>query len=515
MKLRSKIGLPVIIITLLAILVFGVNYYYLNHHFEDIEERKEEVASLEADLKIKIKEIIISLQNGIMTDDQSYSIQTAQTSLQVYDLLERLEGDYPKLTETIRDDYTEFYAELSSIYALFLENREDGEQYLEQIDQISNQAYYQIEDNLNLITSDLEQEYNTAIERINYFMVLAVIVFIILSLLLLFLIIPKFIIRQIRESVEFATEIADGNLDIEPLDKKSEDEIGNLNVALNSMKEKLQAEIKFIKTNILDTVEDLSAYSQQLSASAQEGNATIETTNSLIENISASIEQISASTEEVASFSQEANQQVEVGSQNIEQTLSSIEEINQSVQQTVEVINDLNDNTEEIGQIVELITKIADQTSLLALNASIEAARASGENSSGGQGFAVVAEEIRQLAEETASATDNITQLITETQRRSQLGLEAIQDVKTKSEQGRDVAKKTGKAFAEILEYVEETSAQTEQTANASTELAQNSNQVVIASEDITSMSDEITRSAQELTEIAQKLQSIVEDFNV
>src|SRR6056297_2882113 len=165
----------------------------------------------------------------------------------------------------------------------------------------------------------------------------------------------------------------------------------------------------------------------------------------------------------------------------------------------------------QIGEIVGLINNIAEQTNLLALNAAIEAARA-GE---AGQGFAVVADEIRELAEETAKATNNISSLIKETQSQSKISLEAINEVADKTEEGQEIAQKTGEVFVEIEGSSEETAAHIEETAASTQNLAENSEEIMRASGDIKSMSDEVTHSSQELTHMAEKLQRLIEEFKI
>ncbi|WP_408956140.1 methyl-accepting chemotaxis protein [Natroniella sp. ANB-PHB2] len=286
-----------------------------------------------------------------------------------------------------------------------------------------------------------------------------------------------------------------------------EDEIGKLARGFN----KISSSMKGILKNIIDNIEGLSAYSEELSASSEEGNATIETTNDLINDVSAGIQQISASAEEVTGFSEEAYSQADIGSQNIENAVSSIKKINKEVKETVDVIEDLDATSQEIEQIISLINNIAEQTNLLALNASIEAARA-GEH---GQGFAVVAEEIRQLAGETAEATEKIADLVIKTQKQSGKGIKKVKEVEEKAKEGQEIIEETGKVFNEINSLVRETSSQIEQTANATNELAQSSDEITNATNDISNMSNEISNSSQELAEMAQNLQRLVEQFKI
>jgi len=320
-------------------------------------------------------------------------------------------------------------------------------------------------------------------------------------------IISNRVTSPMKEVIKFAQKIAKGDLVVEKLEVKSDDEVGRMVMALNEMRD----DLKKIISNIFDSVDDLSAYSEELSASAQEGNATINCNNDLLEKMIIGIKEIYSDTQEVTSITEETDSQTTVGNDYIKKTAENIEEINRDISSTVRVINVLNNTSQEIGQIIGLITNIAEQTNLLALNAAIEAARA-GE---AGQGFAVVADEIRDLSEETAKATDKIAKLIEETQSNSQDGLKAVRKVEDKAQKGKVIVGKAGKVFSQIEELIDDTSGQIEHVFIFVNELEENSQQVISSSNDISVMSSDIQSCAEELTFRAQDLKKITEKFKV
>ncbi len=301
-------------------------------------------------------------------------------------------------------------------------------------------------------------------------------------------------------------KLAKGKLNTE-LEVKGEDDFGKLANSFNtSIKEQRELII-----NLLSGVEDLSAYSDTLAASANLGNNAVQNTKELIENITAGIEEISATTEEVTSFAEESSAQTQTGKDNMNQTLNTIQQISSKVKGTVDLVEELGDSSKEIGQVVELINDIADQTNLLALNAAIEAARAGKY----GHGFAVVANEIRELAAETATATQNITGLIKKNQDNSEAVITAITKIEEDTITGQGVAQETNAVFNEIEAASEETAAQVEQTAMAAQGLANSSEQLMESAYDIEDMSEEINTSASDLATMSEEIKELVQRFSI
>lgn len=320
--------------------------------------------------------------------------------------------------------------------------------------------------------------------------------------------------RPIVAATGFAQRIAKQDLTGEPLEVEANDEVADLIESLN----KMYSNLKQIVGEIVESTDNLSAYSQQLTAAAQEGEATLEETNSNLAEMSSSIQQVSAVSKEVDELAQETKSHTELGNENMEQTETNIEQITSSVDQAVEVMEELDQTTDEINQIVEMISQITDETDLLALNAAIEAARAGSDanhNSRRGKGFAVVAEEIRELAEETSQAADKIKTLVEKTQEQSKVSLKAVTEVAEEAHAGKEVVEETGRVFNQIMDKIEVTSQQIEQTSTAAHRLAENSEQITEATHEISDMSSEITHSAEELAEMAQDLKEIVAGFKI
>ncbi|WP_018249590.1 methyl-accepting chemotaxis protein [Orenia marismortui] len=345
-----------------------------------------------------------------------------------------------------------------------------------------------------------------ASKRESLWITIKIIVIVIMAVALISILLSLKVGQKIDVIIDKLKQIANGDLRTR-LEVKGKDELGEVALEFNQT---IAAQANILK-KILAMIDDISSYSEELSASSEEGNAVTETATDRINDLAAGIRQIADSSQEVANYSQQAHDKTEVGERMIKEVVTKTEEIVNAVEEAKNTINSLDDTSQEVGGIVNLITEIAEQTNLLALNASIEAARA-GEY---GHGFAVVAEEIKELSDDTRKAADKAITLIKETQNKSKEGLLAVEQVNKEARAGRELIEETGQSFKEIAEVVEDTSAYIQETTASTEELSSNSEEISRATEDMKGMSEEVTKSSEELATMALELKELVNRYNL
>ncbi len=343
-------------------------------------------------------------------------------------------------------------------------------------------------------------------DNMNQKLILSILVILILIATITCIFVKKHLLDYIMEIISYMKHVSQGDLRVS-MNFDRQDEIGQLGEAFNQMVNNLRDMVR----EVLAVAEKISMTSQNLAVSSEIGDNTIDSTKDFIQVVSDNIDEVSKSFEEVTSFAKKSDLSTKQGSNNINEAIDSMREISRVVNQTVEVIDDLNDNSEKISNIVKLITKIAEQTNLLALNASIEAARA-GKH---GLGFAVVANEIRDLAEETNAATDNIRSLVKEIKSKSVAGIESIQMVDDKVKEGRETVESTGNIFAKIERSSKETSAKVREASIYGNNLDENSKEMNDAAEEMKNMSKDMTKSSKNLATMANDLEKLVDRFDV
>ncbi len=324
----------------------------------------------------------------------------------------------------------------------------------------------------------------------------------------------------------------DFQVDTAYLTDKSGQQIGHIEVVqditeMNKVKLKAEQALqegRLLAADQLDSiVQNLSASTEQLYRQVEEANSGAQTqseriaeTATAMDEMNATVLEVAKNASDAASNAEETRTKAREGADIVNNVAGAIADIEQRVQDMQKDVNGLGQQAEEIGQIMNVITDIADQTNLLALNAAIEAARA-GE---AGRGFAVVADEVRKLAEKTMSATEEVGNAITSIQNGTRNNISNIEQVVGVVTQGATLAQDSGHALESIVSLAEGTSLQVSAIATASNEQSAANDEIARHTEEINRISGETSASmAQATTDLSQfvqnveKLQQVIEDL--
>ncbi|MBJ6724625.1 methyl-accepting chemotaxis protein [Geomesophilobacter sediminis] len=305
--------------------------------------------------------------------------------------------------------------------------------------------------------------------------------------LVIALLIANSISKALQEVFNTMARIADGDLTARS-SIRSKDEMGMLGNEMNLMAEKLTGIIRRLSDNsqsVSSAAEEMNSTAEQMAASTEELAAQASTIATACEEMSATSSDIARNCHSAANDSSRANEAAVVGTQVVEETVSVMGRISTRVRSTAQTVESLGSRSDQIGEIIGTIEDIADQTNLLALNAAIEAARA-GEQ---GRGFAVVADEVRALAERTTRATREIGEMIKSIQSETRNAVVAMEEGVREVERGTEEASRSGDALRHILEQI----------ANVTSQI----NQIAVAAEEQTAVTVEINNNIQQITEVA------------
>jgi methyl-accepting chemotaxis protein len=357
----------------------------------------------------------------------------------------------------------------------------------------------------HLMAAVREEQATTESETIKWLVTLAIVG------LIAGFVVASLVIRSISGTVAamvgMIETIAANDLSVDDMKIAADDEVGKAAAALNRMKNNLRVIIQ----SIAGTADQVASASEELSSTSHTITANSEETSTQAKVVSTSSEEVNRNLQTVATGSEEMRTSIKEIAKNAHESAKVATGAVQVAGQTTQVVGKLGESSTEIGQVIKVITSIAQQTNLLALNATIEAARA-GE---AGKGFAVVANEVKELAKQTAKATEDISQKIEAIQGDTKNAVAAISQISEVIKQVNDISNTIATAVEEQNATTNEMARNISEAARGSSEITRNISGVAEAAQNTAQGAGQSTTAAQSLAEMSTRLRELVSRFRL
>jgi len=340
---------------------------------------------------------------------------------------------------------------------------------------------------------------------------------------LLFVVVLRMIFgKPVKALIASLKDISEGEGDLtQRLDEKTNDELGQVARYFNRFVNKVHdvvAEVAGTSRDVAAAATQIAASSEQIAGGMNEQSGQVTQISSAVEEMSQSVIEVARKSAEASNTAQRSGEMATEGGNVVRETVAGMGQINEAVTASANAVQELGKRGQQIGEVIQVINDIADQTNLLALNAAIEAARA-GEH---GRGFAVVADEVRKLADRTTRATKEIAGSIEAIQRETD---EAVQRMNTGTEQverGVAQANQAGQSLEEIVNGAREVAAMiqsiaaaAEQQSAASEQVGKNIESIAAVTREANEGTQQAATAAASLSTKAERLLELVGSFKV
>ncbi len=326
------------------------------------------------------------------------------------------------------------------------------------------------------------------------------------------------VIHPIKESSKALDKIAQGNLTVR-MDGDYKGDYGLIKESINGLAQSFNDALANVAEAVASTSlmgNEISSSSEQMAAGAQEQSSQTSEVAATVEEMTKTIYETTKNSLKVAEAAKISGVIARQGGNVVNETIEGMNLVAEVVKDSAEKIQALGKSSDQIGEIAQVIDEIADQTNLLALNAAIEAARA-GEQ---GRGFAVVADEVRKLAERTTKATKEIEAMIKQIQKDTSDAVMAMHKGTLEVENGKELADKAGQALSEIIKGADEVvelsgqvAAASEEQSAAAEQISQNVESINAVTRETASGIHQIAKSAENLNQLTDKLQQLISRF--
>lgn len=311
--------------------------------------------------------------------------------------------------------------------------------------------------------------------------------------------------KIIHELIDGAAQVGERGNELASSAERGSHAADSIAVAVNQVA--TETEKQYQSTiEAVNIISQMSDSVNQIAAGAQEQSKKMVLTSDVLNQMALSIQDVAVNAQAVSEVAQDTSVAAQSGGEAVKISVQGMEKIKDKVFETAEKIRELGEHSTEIGEIILVIDDIAEQTNLLALNAAIEAARA-GEH---GKGFAVVADEVRKLAERSSKATKEIANLINNIQKGTEKAVAAMEEGTQEAEEGARLAKDAGRALDNILKTVEKTYDQVQSISAAAEEISASSTEVVSAMESVSGVTQQNSASTEQLAAAGQQVSMTV-----
>lgn len=314
------------------------------------------------------------------------------------------------------------------------------------------------------------------------------------------------IARPLKDIQSVMAAVANGDL-TQTVAVKSGDEVGQVAESINKSMENIRGVLQVVT----DAINRLAGTSADMAAASEEVAASIEEVASTTNQFSATLDRMHNNARLMNDISREVSEHASAGEQSLEAIVEQMHELRKNTNELADKVNTVGASSKKIGEIVNTINNIAEQTNLLALNAAIEAARA-GEH---GRGFAVVADEVRKLAEQSAQATAEIAALVRQTQVDIDAAVREMHDESVHVDQLLVTVRESANQLHKILDAVNEITDQIEELTKGLTEVNASGHEIASATEEQAASIQHIATSAHELTEMVERLRQQTDFFTL
>jgi methyl-accepting chemotaxis protein len=482
----------------------------------------------------------IDARNYLRTHDEKY-----------YDQFEETFHEIENLMSSRQDGFKTAVIEYEKAFAHYAATEKEAEKYLLANQAVNKEFREALDGVVETQVKKLEEDHASAVFMAIIFVTCAIVLGAFVSYF-----IARGIARPVeklleatntmnKEFVEFETvlaAVANNDLThtvrtskVEKIGVDSADEIGTLVKAIEStleLKERLGNSLKATTQNLSAMVRQLADNSRELVSAATQISSSAEQMSKGAVNQSNQVSQVAAAVQEMTAnivessknagdateTSKSASNQATNGGQIVSESINGMQKIASVVRESAESISKLAKSADQIGEIISVIDDIADQTNLLALNAAIEAARA-GEQ---GRGFAVVADEVRKLAERTGKATGEITQMIKGIQSQTEDAVHSMEAGIQQVDHGRELTDKAGASLNEIvtmsgrvLEMIQQIALASEEQSSAAEQISKNIELITTVTQETAKGAEQSAAAAEELNRQAEGLQQMVARFKV